>query len=365
MPNQNVNKVVVNNQTIIDLTGDTATAADVAQGKTFHDASGALQTGTSSGGGGEPWSGWFNVTVDGTSMYAGTSEWKYCDQNLNSIRFTAYRGIYTIPELTKVITYRFPIGYLSAISSNPLNAFATSSTVGSTTQYATIFIKEDCTLTIIGSCLLPDTLITLADDTRKPIKDITYSDRLKVWDFDKGEFSSAPICWLTRSGLTNDHLYRLTFSDGTVVDFTGHKSNHKIYNVDTRKFEGVNVTEVGDRIFSENGIVTVTKKEYIEKEVEYYNLITAGKINCFCGGILAADRYGNMYPIDEEMRYVKNDRETRPYSEFEPHRIKKYWYDNLRLGELTEDINDTVNYIGKLECQMLDLERTKDTEDDK
>ena len=35
----------------MDLTGDTATAADVAQGKTFHLASGAPATGTASGGG--------------------------------------------------------------------------------------------------------------------------------------------------------------------------------------------------------------------------------------------------------------------------------------------------------------------------
>lgn len=57
MPNNTtVNKVIVNGITKIDLTGDTATPADVAQGKTFHDASGALQTGTASGGGGESWS---------------------------------------------------------------------------------------------------------------------------------------------------------------------------------------------------------------------------------------------------------------------------------------------------------------------
>ena len=46
MPNQYVNKVAVNGSTIIDLTGDTVTAADVAQGKTFHLASGASAVGT-------------------------------------------------------------------------------------------------------------------------------------------------------------------------------------------------------------------------------------------------------------------------------------------------------------------------------
>lgn len=48
-----VNKVVYNDggteRTLVDLTGDTATAPDVASGKTFHLASGALATGTAQG----------------------------------------------------------------------------------------------------------------------------------------------------------------------------------------------------------------------------------------------------------------------------------------------------------------------------
>ena len=41
-----VNKVVINNETKIDLSSDTATAADVISGKTFHDNEGLLKTGT-------------------------------------------------------------------------------------------------------------------------------------------------------------------------------------------------------------------------------------------------------------------------------------------------------------------------------
>ena len=41
-----VNKVVINNETKIDLSSDTATAADVVSGKIFHDSEGLLKTGT-------------------------------------------------------------------------------------------------------------------------------------------------------------------------------------------------------------------------------------------------------------------------------------------------------------------------------
>lgn len=47
MANQYVDKVVYGGQTLIDLTGDTITAADLADGVTAHDKSGAPITGTS------------------------------------------------------------------------------------------------------------------------------------------------------------------------------------------------------------------------------------------------------------------------------------------------------------------------------
>lgn len=59
MPNPYVNKVTVNNATIIDLTSDTAVASDVAAGKYFHLATGERVAGTASGGGGD--SAWTKV----------------------------------------------------------------------------------------------------------------------------------------------------------------------------------------------------------------------------------------------------------------------------------------------------------------
>ena len=44
--NPYVNKVIYGNQTLIDTTGDTAVASDVASGKTFHSATGEQLTGT-------------------------------------------------------------------------------------------------------------------------------------------------------------------------------------------------------------------------------------------------------------------------------------------------------------------------------
>lgn len=50
MANEYVNKIVLGSDTLLDLTGDTATAADVAVGKTFHLYTGEPAVGTASAG---------------------------------------------------------------------------------------------------------------------------------------------------------------------------------------------------------------------------------------------------------------------------------------------------------------------------
>ena len=46
MAGQNINKIIYGGNTLIDLTGDTVTANDLAYGKTAHDKSGTVITGT-------------------------------------------------------------------------------------------------------------------------------------------------------------------------------------------------------------------------------------------------------------------------------------------------------------------------------
>lgn len=50
MANEYVNKVVLGSSTLIDLTADTVTPSALMQGYTAHDKSGALITGTATGG---------------------------------------------------------------------------------------------------------------------------------------------------------------------------------------------------------------------------------------------------------------------------------------------------------------------------
>lgn len=45
-PGKNVNKVVFNNEVLVDLTGDTVTAGSLKKGVTAHDKTGEIITGT-------------------------------------------------------------------------------------------------------------------------------------------------------------------------------------------------------------------------------------------------------------------------------------------------------------------------------
>ena len=204
-------------------------------------------------------------------------------------------------------------------------------------------------------CFLPGTQITLADGTTKAVEDIIYNDELKVWNFDEGCYDTAYPIWISRPGRLEKY-YVITLEDGTVLKVAGANSGHKIYNVDEHKFEGCVTIKVGTHVYTENGIKEIVSKETIEENVTYYNLMTDRHINCFAESVLTSMRYNSIYPFSEDMKFIKDGRTPRPYSEFETVGISKYWYDGLRLAEQTDTLERISAYIKRLENKMLPKE---------
>lgn len=103
MANEHVNKVEFGGDTLIDLTADTAEAADVASGKTFHLKSGARTTGTASYAGAPTNNGNANVanailygTVDSTSTAtAYTATIDGLDQLVDGTCIMLHNGVVT------------------------------------------------------------------------------------------------------------------------------------------------------------------------------------------------------------------------------------------------------------------------------
>lgn len=209
------------------------------------------------------------------------------------------------------------------------------SVVSKTDITVTVKVTGDGSITVAFMCLVEDTPITLANHKYKPVQDITYEDDLLVWDFDKGEFASAKPLWIMkeRKSLKYNHL---VFSDGSELNTV---NQHRIFNVEKGMFTYpmTDDTPIGTTTFNDKGeYVTLVSKEVIEKEVNYYNIITDYHINLFAGTILTSCRLSNLYPI-EDMKYVKDNRDIIDYEEFNNIPIEYYY--GLRLGEQPVDIN--------------------------
>ena len=175
------------------------------------------------------------------------------------------------------------------------------------------------------SCYIEGTPITLSDGSYKNVEDITYDDRLLVWDFDNGQFSSAKPLWLQKAKQALEYNH-LVFSDGSELNTI---NQHRIFNKEAGKFTYpmTDDTPIGTTTLNDKGeFVILISKEVIQTEVTYYNIITDYHINCFAGHILTSCRMSNIYPI-VDMKYVKEDRPIIQYN------VPEKWYKGLRLAE--------------------------------
>lgn len=203
-------------------------------------------------------------------------------------------------------------------------------------------------------CFVKGTKITLADRTYKNVEDITYDDELLVWDFDKGEFTTAKPIWIMKQKTALDYN-KLVFSDGSVLKTVGQ---HRILNKEQGKFTYpmTNDTPIGTTTFNDKGeFISLVSKEVVKGKVNYYNIITDYHLNLFASSILTSCRLSNLYPISD-MKYVKDDRELHNPEIF--NEVSPKWISGLRLLEQPLDINrdgavkhdnTLVDYVKRLE----------------
>ena len=68
-----------------------------------------------------------------------------------------------------------------------------------------------------GSCVTPDTLITLVDGSKKRVDQLDGSEELLVWNLETGAYDSAPIMFIDSEAECEAEVIYLHFSDGTLV----------------------------------------------------------------------------------------------------------------------------------------------------
>jgi hypothetical protein len=195
-----------------------------------------------------------------------------------------------------------------------------------------------------GICLLSGTQIALSDGTRKAIEDITYTDKMLSWDFDRGCYAETTAVWIKR-GETGSQYNLLTFSDGTTLRTF---DQHRIFNKQAGAFTYpmTTATPIGTVTVNEHGEeITLISKQVVVDTIEYYNVITDYHMNLFSDTVLTSCRFNNIYPI-LDMKFVKDSRTPRTRDEFE--NIPDRFFYGLRLAEQTYELDMIEWYVTRL-----------------
>lgn len=213
------------------------------------------------------------------------------------------------------------------------------------------FIFGDATMEYNAPCFIYNTKITLANNLKKAVQDITYDDELLVWDFDNGCYASAKPLWIKKKQTIN-YYYRCTFENGLVLNLVGSNGKcHRIFSIDDNRFESA--TDCVDKmVMTEFGATKLLSCEKIEETVDYYNIITNYHMNLFANSVMTSCRLNNLYQI-ENMKFIKEERECVDVNNFSG--VCAKFYEGLRLSECNkEDIEWINNYVERLALIMQD-----------
>ncbi len=197
--------------------------------------------------------------------------------------------------------------------------------------------EDEFRLQYYCACLAEGTKITLADHTTKNIEDITYEDKLLVWDFDNGCFAEAKPLWIKKKQVAQEYNL-IKFDNGTELKTV---IDHRIYNMEAQKFTytmNEKDTPIGTTTFLKDGSTTkLVERKVVEEPVNYYNIITDYHMNLFANGILTSLRLNNLYKI-ENMKFVKDNRKLSRREEYASIPDKLFY--GLRLAEQPKEVNN-------------------------
>lgn len=145
---------------------------------------------------------------------------------------------------------------------------------------------------ICPTCLLGDTLVTMADGSIKQIKDIRKGDKVLSLDLATGERLARNVIY--SDATTNKQAAswdEWEFEDGTVIK-TAHR--HEFYNVEKGKFAYLDEWEIGQHTYKQDGTTPALIKHTVHQEtVNHYKITLEGSTNFFANGLLTGDRYCN------------------------------------------------------------------------
>lgn len=187
-------------------------------------------------------------------------------------------------------------------------------------------------------CLRADSEILMADYSTKKLRDLKVGDEVVTFDHDNGMLSTKPILWVLPVNKTKGY-YHCEFDDGTTLDVV---KNHRVYSIDKRSYTRVTNLDEQERVLCFDRVVKLVKIAFIDDYIEFSNALSVYDMNIFANGILTGCGFNNIYEFDDNHKFIKVDRPSRPLSEF---KIPKKWYDAMRISEQYASVEDINVYI--------------------
>ena len=184
-----------------------------------------------------------------------------------------------------------------------------------------------------GSCITPDTLITLADGSQVRVDSLTGDEMLLVWNMETGMLDKAPIMFVDSDPEAEYEVIKLYFSDGTEVKVI---YEHGFWDYDLNKYVYLDryaADYIGHTFAKQNGdsLERVTLVDVvIENEVTTaWSPVTVGHLCYFVNGMLSMPGgVGGLFNIFEV------DPETMTYD------YEQLWQDIETYGLYTyEELN--------------------------
>ena len=163
-------------------------------------------------------------------------------------------------------------------------------------------------------CVASGTLVTLADGTRRPIEELTLNDRVRVFDHEKGEYTTANILFLENDGYKLYNIVNCEFSNGTKLRIIGR---HGLFDLTTHQYEYMSINTYQNLIGHEFAVEsesgygrTTLVNAYVTTEYTgCYELPSEWHMNYFVEGMFSMPGgipgLFNIFEVDENLAYDK------------------------------------------------------------
>lgn len=213
-------------------------------------------------------------------------------------------------------------------------------------------------------CLLPDTLITLKDGSKKMVKDIQAGEELLVFNHETGELDCSPVIFNDSDAAQEFNVINLRFSNGKEV---GVISEHGFFDVTINKYVYVdenNALEyIGHEFYVMDGSVAKLNDVTIERQfTECYSPVTSYHLNYFTEDILSMPggieglfnifEYGKDLKYDEKAKQADIDKyglftydDFKDYMPYEAYCLFPAPYLKVSIGKGLITFDDILAYI--------------------